>query len=108
MKSKLFALGLAVAGLALSTGCAVAQDRYWSSPDRYYDRQDLRHDYAQRNRLRADIARDQARLYEANRRGRWGEARAIRRDLDRDYRALDALNRDIRHDQGDLRYGRGY
>jgi hypothetical protein len=101
MKSKWFALGLAAAGLALSAGSALAQDRY-------YDRQDVRHDYAQRNRLRADIARDEARLNEANRRGRWGEARAIRRDLDRDYRALDALNRDIRHDQRDLRYGRGY
>jgi hypothetical protein len=99
MKSKLFALGLA-AWFALSAGCALAQDRYGNGRDRYYDRQDLRGDYAQRNRLRADIARDQARLYEANRRGRWGEARAIRRDLDRDYRALDALNRDIRHDRG--------
>jgi hypothetical protein len=101
MKSKLFALVLAAAGLALSAGSALAQDRY-------YDRQDLRHDYGQRNRLRSDIARDQARLNEAYRRGRWGEARAIQRDLDRDYRALDALNRDIRHDQRDLRYDRGY
>lgn len=93
--SKLLAIGIAAAGLVLSTGSAFAQDRY-------YQRQDLRHDYAQSDRLRADIARDQARLDEAYRRGRWREAQAIRRDLDRDYQRLSALRRDIRRDQRDL------
>jgi hypothetical protein len=97
MKSRLLALGLAAAFLG---GAAPAQDRY-------FDRQDLRVDYTQRDRLRADIARDRVRLDWANRWGRWGEARAIRRDLDRDYRALNALNRDIRHDRRDLRHDRG-
>ena len=90
MKSRLTSLGLA-AGLMLSSGCAYSQQRY-------YDR-DLRHDYAQADRLRADIARDQYRLEEAQRRGHWREAEAIRRDLDRDQRALAALDRDIRQDR---------
>ena len=100
MKSKLTGWGLA-AGLMLASGPVFAQDRY-------YDRQDLRRDYAQANRLRADIARDQYRLEQAQRRGRWREAEAIRRDLDRDQRKLAARDRDIRHDRRDLRYDNGW
>jgi hypothetical protein len=100
MKPKLIGLGLA-AGLMLASGSAFAQDRY-------YDRQDLRRDYAQANRLRADIARDQYRLDQAQRRGDWRKAEAIRRDLDRDRRALAKRDRDIRHDRRDLRYDNGW
>jgi hypothetical protein len=96
MKSKLTEWGL-VAGLLLASGSAFAQDRY-------YDRQDLRRDYAQANRLRADIARDQYRLDQARRRGDWRKAEAIRRDLYRDQSRLAARDRDIRHDRRDLRY----
>ncbi len=98
-KSRILALGLAAAGFIFS-GSVFAQG--W-----YYEDRDLRHDYAKSDRLRADIARDQARLNEAYRRGRWREAERIRRDLDKDYRKLDALNRDIRHDQRDRQYDRG-
>ena len=93
------ALWMMAMGVVISAGSAFGQDRR--------EREDLRHDYAQSERLRADIARDQARLDEAYRRGRWQEARAIRRDLDRDYVKLNALHRDIRQDQRDLRYERG-
>ena len=99
MNSKLTGWGLA-AGLMLASG-AFAQDRY-------YDRQDLRRDYAQANRLRADIARDQYRLEQAQRRGDWRKAEAIRRDLYRDQSRLAARDRDIRHDRRDLRYDNGW
>src|SRR5579862_6386088 len=96
MRFKLTAVGLA-AGLMLASGCAYSQQRYY--------RTDLRHDYAQANRLRADIARDQYRLDQAQRRGHWREAESIRRDLDRDQRALAALGYDIRQDR---RYDNGW
>ena len=93
---KLFALALMAAALP-----ALAQDRY-------RDNQDLRHDYRQSDRLRADIARDQYRLDQAYRLGRYREANAIRRDLERDQRKLYNLNRDIRHDQRDRYDDRGH
>ena len=103
-------LWLFAIGAVLSAGSAFGHDPIYDTPaDRYGQRQDLRHDAAQRDRLRSDIARDEARMREAYRCGRWREAEAIERDLNGDYQRLDALNHDIRHDQRDLRYsGYGY
>jgi hypothetical protein len=94
------AAGMAVMGAATLT----AADRY----DTYRDRRDFREDYrdtgrdyARVNALRAEIARDQARLREDIRRG-WN--RAAERDaqeLARDQRALDAQLRNLRRDQAD-------
>jgi hypothetical protein len=79
------------------------------APYRYYQRQDLRedyrdvqHDYAQVDRLRADIARDRYQLQQAWQNGDEWRASNIARDLARDQRALDALLRDIARDRRDI------
>ena len=91
-------------------------------PYRFYQRQDLRedyrdiqHDYAQVDRLRADIARDRYQLQQAWQNGDEWQASRIARDLARDQRALDALlndiardRRDIRRDQEEIYRQRGY
>jgi hypothetical protein len=104
MTSTLKTLVLAGAAIAATSGSALAQEYgYWGDRDSsngYYRQEDLRHDYRQAHRLREDIERDQARLDQAYRWGRYGEAAAIRRDLGRDYRRLRALHRDIRRDEG--------
>src|SRR6516162_8680186 len=81
-------------------------DDAWHGCD--YQRQDLRHDYrdlsgdyARVNAIRADIARDWARLDENIRCGREAAAARDTADLAGDQRALDAQLRDIRHDQRD-------
>jgi hypothetical protein len=91
------------AGVAL-TGTAAASAQEWrdGAADRYYDRQDLRGDYARVERMRADIARDRARLDEDIRCGRDRQAARDAADLARDQRALDAQLRDIHHDRRDL------
>jgi hypothetical protein len=91
------------AALAFSGGLAVAQNRYWEAQDLREDHRDLRHDYAEVDRLRADIARDQYRLNEARFYGNRGEANRIARDIARDQAKLDALLRDIAHDRRDIR-----
>lgn len=83
-----------------------------------HDYRDLRRDYARRDRLAAGIEHDRWQMNEAI---RWGDDRAAARlaqDLARDQRSLDALDRDMRHDQRDIRrdrrdlyrdsYGYGY
>ena len=79
------------------------------APYRYYQRQDLRedyrdvqHDYAQVDRLRADIARDRYQLQQAWQNDDEWQASRIARDLARDQRALDALLRDIARDRRDI------
>ena len=67
---------------------------------------DMSRDYANVDRMRADIGRDQWRLDEAIRCGRSGEAARIARDLARDQRALDYQLRDIRRDRAGARYDR--
>ena len=92
--------------LALGLGMALSGASNLSAQelrDRYFDRQDLHHDYNRVDRMRADIARDRARLNEDIRRGRQAAASRDAADLARDQRALDAQLRDIRHDQRDLR-----
>ena len=72
--------------------------------DRYRDRD---FDYSRVERLRADVARDRARLDEDLRCGRRRAAAADARDLARDRRTLEALERDGRRDsgRGDFRNG---
>jgi hypothetical protein len=99
-----------LAGLAVAAaGTLSARD--WDGPwhGRDYQRQDLRHDYrdlngdyARVNAMRADIARDRARLNEDIRCGRQTAAARDAADLARDQRALDAQLRDIRHDRRDI------
>jgi hypothetical protein len=90
--SKMFAWAALAAGMALSTATARAED--------------LRHDYARVDRLRADMARDQYRLNEDIRCGRREAAARDRRDLARDQRALDYQLRDIRHDRAEQYWDR--
>ena len=80
---------------------AAAQDGYWQRQDIRNDQRDLRHDYARVERLRADIARDRARLNEHIRCGNHRAAAADAADLARDQRALDAQLRDIQRDRRD-------
>ena len=116
--SSIFAKILIPAGLALTGSAAMAQSYYGDRYDRQdlrEDRRDLRNDYAQVDRLRAHIARDQ---YQLDRAWRWGDRKQVRRlqrDIDRDQRKLNALlrdiareRRDIRQDQRNLDWSRGY
>lgn len=105
--------------LLLAGGSLFAQDQYGYYGSRNYQQQDLRddyrdlrHDYAQLDRLRADVARDRYQLNETLERGDEWAASRIARDLARDQRALDALeadvnrdHRDVRHDRRDLYWG---
>ena len=94
MRYKMIAMAALAAGMLFSTSTAKADDY-----NRDYNRRDLRHDYANADRLRADIARDQYRMQEDLRCGRTGAAQAEARDIARDRRALDHQMRDIRHDR---------
>jgi hypothetical protein len=84
--SKHFAGFALAAGLMLS-GASVVSAADWR--DSYQGRQEFRRD----GRLRADIARDRARLDEDMRCRRYGAARRDRADLERDERALDHYGR---------------
>ena len=95
--SRLLAMAAVAAGLVLSSATAKAGDPYW-------DRRDLRHDYARADRLRDDIARDRWRREEDLRRGRVRAAERQTRDIARDERALRNQMRDIRRDRRDLRH----
>ena len=92
---------------------AMAQDGYWQRRDIHNDRRDLRNDYARVDAMRADIARDRARMNEHIRCGNDRAAAADAADLARDQRALDAQVRDIQRDRRDIhndyrRYENGY
>jgi len=67
------------------------------------DYRDMNRDYARLDAMRADIARDRARLNEDIRCGRSAQAARDAADLARDQRALEAQTRDIRHDRWDVR-----
>lgn len=100
--SALSAWILAAAALAFCGTAAKAQDRYYDRQDLRGDYRDIQRDYAQADRLRADIARD---YYERDQALRYGDryrARQISRDIDRDKHALKALERDMRHDRRDI------
>jgi hypothetical protein len=117
--SKLFAWLALAAGMALSGASTLsAQDwrgiqqrrdvrndfrdtlRDYPRYDRF-DRGPVNVDLVNIDRMRADVARDQARLQEAIRCGRSGEAARIAADLARDQRALQAQMRDVRYDRRD-------
>ena len=119
MTGKLAALLVVAAGSLLAEShfsvSIGAAPRYYApeAPYRYYQRQDLRedyrdiqHDYAQVDRLRADIARDRYQLQQAWQSGDEWQASRIARDLARDQRALDALLQDIARDRRDIRRDR--
>lgn len=98
------------AGLALVAGFSAttlaAQDWRYAPAQRSDVRSDYRdidHDYDRVARMRADIARDQARLNEDIRCGRSQAAARDAADLARDQRALQAQTRDIRSDRNDIR-----
>jgi hypothetical protein len=92
------------AALAFSGSLAMAQNPYYERQDLREDYRDLRHDYGEVDRLRADIARDQNRLNEARYYGNWWEANRISRDMARDRARLNALLRDIAHDRRDIHH----
>ena len=97
-------LTLAVGIAATSASTLSAQD--WNNihrdgQDLRSDYRDINHDHNRADQVRADIARDRARLAEDTHRGRYAAASQDRRDLARDQRLLDALVRDVRHDQFD-------
>ena len=104
MKFKLLPL------LLLAGGSVFAQDyygnRYDQRQDLRADHRDLSRDYAQLDRLRADVARDRYRLNAALARGDEWQARRVARDLARDQRALNALQADIYRDHRDIRHDR--
>ena len=100
--SKCSAWILAASFLTIS-GAAVAQDRYYDRQDLRGDSRDIQRDYAQADRLRADIARDQYQLEQARYYGDRRAAKRISHDLRRDQEALNRLMRDIRHDRRDIR-----
>jgi hypothetical protein len=107
MKTRLIAtIGLAV-GMA-TAGVSTLSAQEWRSPyvdhrDIAADHRDVNRDYARVNAIRADIARDQARLNEDIRCGRRQAAYRDRLDLARDNAQLNAQLRDIRHDRNDIR-----
>jgi hypothetical protein len=107
--SKLFATFTMAAGLAvLGAPTLAAQDwrygyGYAQRQDMREDSRDLNRDYNRVDRMRADIARDRARLDDDIRWGRSAAASHDAADLARDQRALEAQMRDIRHDRTDLR-----
>src|SRR5258706_3622070 len=89
--------------------------RVYQRQDLHEDYRDIQRDYAQVDRLRADIARDRYQLNQALENGDEWRASRIAGDLARDQRTLDALirdiardHRDIRHDEQELNRERGY
>ena len=103
MRTAKFSAGILAVAALMFSGIAKADDRYEDRRDLRGDYRDIQHDYAQADRLRADIARDQYQLDQAWRFGDRDAARRISHDLRRDQKALDRLMRDIRHDRHDIR-----
>jgi hypothetical protein len=107
MRNARFFAWFAMAAGMVATSASTLSAADWH--DVRNDRQDLRsdyrdinHDYVRANQIRADIARDQARLNEDIRCGRTAAAWHDRQDIARDQRVLGAQMRDIRHDQYDV------
>src|SRR5262245_53643714 len=81
---KLFLMAALGASITVFGGSAMAQGfggRYYQRQDLREDYRDIRHDHARIERLRADLARDEANYYDARRRGDWRRAQAIRGDM---------------------------
>ena len=98
MRTGKFSAGILAVGALMLSGIARADDRR----DLRGDYRDIQRDYAQADRLRADIARDQYQLDQARRYGDRYAAKRISRDLQHDQKALYHLMRDIRHDRRDI------
>ena len=104
MKRSTLMATIAVGIGLLAPGAATLSAQDWGyRQDIRRDNRDLNVDYARVDRLRADIARDRARMNEDIRCGRSAAAARDSADLSRDQRALDAQMRDIRHDRNDIR-----
>ena len=95
-----------VAGILVAGSSLFAQGRFdnrgyndYQRQDVRDDRRDVRNDYAQVERLRADMARDRYRLEQAFRHSDRRAARRIEDDMARDQQHLNALLRDIRQDE---------
>lgn len=71
---------------------------YYEQDRGYWQDRDIHHDYHRVRRMRGDLSRDQERLDEAIRCGRYREADAIQRDMARDQDRLYDQYRDIHHD----------
>jgi hypothetical protein len=106
MKKSRFLAWLTLAAGIAATGTSTLSAQDWH--DTYRDRQDLRsdyrdidHDYDRISRMRADMARYQARLDEDIRCGRREAGARDSQGLARDRRALYSQVRDVRHDQFD-------
>src|SRR5215831_2238267 len=97
--SKLFVWLALAGGMAVPGASTLSAQEYYG---RNYVSRDMARDYNNADRLRADIARDQARWDEAMRCGRRREANAIARDIARDRQALYNQMRDIRHDRREV------
>lgn len=96
-----------LATVALGTGLALGGTSTLSAADWNYvhhDRQDLRQDSRQLDRLRADRAIDRARLRRDQYWGRPFAATRDRADLARDRHDSRVERRDIREDRQDLRH----
>src|SRR5260370_40384703 len=114
MKSKIVALLLVAGGslfaqsrFSISVGGyppGFYDDRYSQRQDLHEDYRDIRHDYAQVDRLRADIASVRYRLNQALAYGDEWQSSHIAGDLARCQRAVNALLADIAHDHRDIRH----
>src|SRR5262245_46966771 len=85
------------AGMALA-GASALPAADWQGgyrEDLRADSRELRRDAAAVDRLRAEVARDQARLNEDSRHHRWAAVERDRAELIRDQRALDAKLREV-------------
>ncbi len=101
--TKLFAGFALAAGMALTGASSLSAADWDGWRDRMHDRQDIRRDYDRVDRMRADIARDRARLDEDIRCGRTAAASRDAADLARDQRALQSQYRDIHEDHENYR-----
>jgi hypothetical protein len=99
-----------VIGLGLALGTMVPAASTLSAAERSNvirgDYRDLSYDHRNIDRLRDQINRDQARLNQDMRRGRWSDVRFDRQRLARDQAALRDAMRDVRHDRADAFYDR--
>lgn len=103
---KSFAHYFLAAGLVLGAAATISardwDDGSYRNRDLRHDYRDLHSDYARENAMRADIARDRARLNEDIRLGRQAAASRDAADLARDQRVLRAELRDIHRDRRDI------
>ena len=93
------------AGMALSAAPTLSAQTFQDRHDLRNEFRPTRRDQLRIDRLRAEIALDQARLNEAIRRGRTWQASRLAAQLARNQQALRLELRDVRYDRAD---GRDY